>query len=186
MRLPGRQGQPWRLLKELGAKTGKFGVADRPCSHRYETGAECREACRVRSGTEKPALGKAQAQEGPILMLKLPAAIFVVEDEVLIRMMLIDMIEELGHRVVAEAGNVRDAQALAKTAIFDLAILDVNIAGHDISPVAEILDKRGLPFVFVTGYGQGGQPKEFSERPVLPKPVVIAQLREAINSILGR
>jgi len=64
-------------------------------------------------------------------MLTLPAAIFVVEDEALIRMMLIDMIEELGHRVIAEAGNVRDAQALARTAIFDLAILDVNIAGRD-------------------------------------------------------
>jgi CheY-like chemotaxis protein len=75
-------------------------------------------------------------------MLKLPAAIFVVEDEALIRMMLVEMIEELGHRVIAEAGNVRDAQALARTAIFDLAILDVNIAGYSISPVAEIIEKR--------------------------------------------
>jgi CheY-like chemotaxis protein len=119
-------------------------------------------------------------------MLKLPAAIFVVEDEALIRMMLVEMIEELGHRVIADAGNVRDAQALARTAIFDLAILDVNIAGYSISPVAEIIEKRGLPFVFVTGYGPGGQPKEFSERPVLPKPALIAQLGEAINAILGR
>jgi CheY-like chemotaxis protein len=119
-------------------------------------------------------------------MLRLPAAIFLVEDEALIRMMMVEMIEELGHRVIAEAGNVRDGQALARTAIFDLAILDVNVAGHNISSVAEIIEKRGLPFVFVTGYGPAGQPKEFSERLVLPKPVLTAQLGEAINSILGR
>ena len=65
--------------------------------------------------------------------------------------MLADMVEELGHPVVAEAGNIEVGQALAETAIFDLAILDINIAGR-ISPVAEIIHRRGLPFVFVSGY----------------------------------
>ena len=73
------------------------------------------------------------------------ASIFLVEDKALIRMMLVEMIEELGHRVVAEAGNIQDAQVLAETAIFDLAILDINIAGSSIVPVAEIIDRRGLP-----------------------------------------
>jgi CheY-like chemotaxis protein len=80
------------------------------------------------------------------------ASIFLVEDEALIRMMLGDMIEELGHRVVAETGNIQEALALAQTAIFDLALLDVNVAGHCTSLIAEIIDKRGLPFVSVTGY----------------------------------
>ena len=79
------------------------------------------------------------------------ASIFLVEDEGLIRLMLTDMIEELGHRVVAEVGNIEVGQALAGTAIFDLAILDINIAGRIISPVAEIVHRRGLPFVFVSG-----------------------------------
>ena len=114
------------------------------------------------------------------------ASIFLVEDDALIRMMLRDMIEELGHRVVAETGNIQEALALAQTAIFDLALLDVNVAGQSISPVAEIIGKRGLPFVFVTGYGRGGQPEAFSERPTLHKPLLMAQLGEAINSILGR
>ena len=61
------------------------------------------------------------------------ASIFLVEDEVLIRMMLADMVEELGHRVVAEAGNVQDARALAETIFFDIAILDINIAGSSIA-----------------------------------------------------
>jgi CheY-like chemotaxis protein len=81
------------------------------------------------------------------------ASILLVEDEALIRMMVAEMVEELGHRVVAEAGNIQDAQVLAETAIFDLAILDINITGSSIVPVAEIIDRRGLPFLFISGYG---------------------------------
>ena len=113
------------------------------------------------------------------------ASIFLVEDEGLIRLMLADMIEELGHRVVAEAGNIEVGQALAETAIFDLAILDINIAGRIISPVAEIVHRRGLPFVFVSGYGPEGRPKAFSGQPMLQKPVSTLRLRETINSILS-
>src|SRR5260370_33875960 len=97
------------------------------------------------------------------------ASIFLVEDEGLIRLMLADMVEELGHRVVAEAGNIEVGQALAETAIFDLAIFDINIAGPIIRPVAEIVHRRGLPFVFVTGSGPAGRPKWFSGRPMLHK-----------------
>ena len=93
-------------------------------------------------------------------------SIFLVEDEGLIRLMLADMVEELGHRVVAEAGNLEVGQALAETAIFDLAILDINIAGRIISPVAEIIAGRDLPFLFVSGYGPAGRPEQFSNRPV--------------------
>jgi CheY-like chemotaxis protein len=73
------------------------------------------------------------------------ASIFLVEDEILIRMMLAEMVEELGHRVVAEAGNIKDGQVLAGSAVFDLALLDINLAGRCISPVAEIIARRDLP-----------------------------------------
>src|SRR6266481_2492973 len=113
------------------------------------------------------------------------ASIFLVEDEALIRLMLADMIEELGHRVVAEAGNIQVGQALAQAVIFDLAVLDINIAGYSIRPVAEIIDRRGLPFFFVTGYGRAGRPEAFRTRPVLDKPILKSKLGEAINSILS-
>jgi CheY-like chemotaxis protein len=58
------------------------------------------------------------------------AAIFVVEDETLIRMMISEMVEELGHRVVAEAGSIREAQGMAETVEFDLALLDINVGGQ--------------------------------------------------------
>ena len=113
------------------------------------------------------------------------ASIFLVEDEVLIRMMLAEMVEELGHRVVAEAGNIQDAQVLAETSFFDIAILDINIAGSSIAPVATIIARRGLPFFFVSGYGLAGRPEAFIERPALQKPVSISILGETINAILA-
>jgi DNA-binding NtrC family response regulator len=113
------------------------------------------------------------------------ASIFLVEDEALILMMLAEMIGELGHRVVAEAGNIQDAQVLAETAIFDLAILDINIDGSSIVRVAEIIDSRGLPFLFISGYGSAARPDAFIERPALEKPVSISILGETINAILA-
>ena len=99
--------------------------------------------------------------------------------------MLVEMVEELGHRVVAEAGNIRDGVALAGMAVFDFAILDINIGGYSISPVAEILAERGLPFFFVSGYGAAGRPEAYRDRPILQKPLLIAKLGEVINSILS-
>ena len=77
--------------------------------------------------------------------------VFLVEDEALIRMMIADMVEELGHRVVAEAGNIQDAEPLAQSAQFDLAILDINLAGENIFPIAQILERRRMPFLFASG-----------------------------------
>ena len=113
------------------------------------------------------------------------AAIFLVEDEALIRMMTAEMIEELGHRVVAEAGDIQSAISLAETTIFHLAILDVNIAGYNISPVADIIERRGLPIVFASGYGSAALPVTYNGRPLLRKPFLLSELKETIDTILG-
>src|ERR1700712_2672807 len=96
--------------------------------------------------------------------------VFLVEDEVMIRMMVADMLEELGYSVAAEAGEINEAVRLANSADFDIAILDVNVNGKVISPVAEVLQARNCPFVFATGYGAQGLPEEFRDRPTLQKP----------------
>ncbi|WP_082908026.1 response regulator [Bradyrhizobium neotropicale] len=95
------------------------------------------------------------------------ASVILVEDEALIRLLLIDMIEELGHRVIAVAGDVSDGRALAQEEEYDLAILDINLHGFDVQPVAEAVVARGLPLLFVTGYGPAGVPATLRERPVL-------------------
>ncbi|MEO6780201.1 MAG: response regulator [Bradyrhizobium sp.] len=111
-------------------------------------------------------------------------SVFLVEDEAIIRMMIAGLIEELGHDVVAEAGNIADALKLAKTADFGLAILDINVGGVRIEPVAEIIHSRRLPFVFTSGYGAAGLPVKYRDRTVLQKPFVAKQLAEAIAEAL--
>src|SRR5450759_5752894 len=69
-------------------------------------------------------------------------SVFLVEDEVMIRMMVADMLEELGYSVAAEAGEINEAIRLAQCTEFDLAILDVNLNGKVISPVAELIKAR--------------------------------------------
>lgn len=114
------------------------------------------------------------------------ASIFLVEDEALVRMSLVSMVEELGHHVVAEASTIKEAGAIAMTGVFDLAILDINIDGLGIDPVAHVIERRGLPFLFVTGYGAEWLPSLFRRRPVLEKPVALDRLRHTIDTLLER
>src|SRR5277367_3629252 len=109
--------------------------------------------------------------------------IFVVEDELMIRTLLDDMLSDIGYTMTAEAGNIGEAMALASRAEFDIAILDVDLNGHPITPVAEILVRRGLPFVFASGYGQHGVPEAFRAYPTLQKPFQLEALADALQSV---
>jgi CheY-like chemotaxis protein len=111
-------------------------------------------------------------------------SVFLVEDEVMIRMMVADMLEELGYSVAAEAGEINDAIRLAQCTEFDLAILDVNVNGKVISPVAELIQARNRPFIFATGYGSSGLPEEYRDRPALQKPFQLETLGRMIETAL--
>lgn len=111
-------------------------------------------------------------------------SVFLVEDEVMIRMMVADMLEELGYRIAAEAGEINEATRLAGSAEFDVAILDVNVNGKVISPVAEVLAARNKPFIFATGYGAQGLPEEFRDRPALQKPFQMETLAQMLVTTL--
>jgi DNA-binding response OmpR family regulator len=113
-----------------------------------------------------------------------PLSIFLVEDEVLIRMMIIDMIDELGHHVVAEAGSVAEATPIAASEKFDLAILDINLRGESILPVARLIEARHMPFLFASGYTATGLPQPFHDRPILRKPFAVKKLDEAIRDLV--
>ncbi len=113
------------------------------------------------------------------------AAILLVEDETLIRMMLVEMLEQLGHRVVAEAASIEEAQTHAETTTFDLAILDINVRGRTIDPIAEIIHRRGVPFIFLTGYATSALPSAFTNKPYLQKPCSLEKLRHAIGAVPG-
>src|ERR1700746_20984 len=111
-------------------------------------------------------------------------SVFLVEDEVMIRMMVADMLNELGYTVAAEAGEIGEAIRLAQSPYFDFAILDVTVNGKVIAPVADLLKARGRPFIFATGYGSSGLPEEYRDRPSLQKPFQIEPLGKLIEATL--
>ena len=112
--------------------------------------------------------------------------ILVVEDELMIRMLLEDMLGELGHTIAVAAARIDEALEAAKSAEFDLAILDVNLNGEPISPVADALVARGVPFVFATGYGEHGLPAPYRDRPTLKKPFQLEGLEQMLLSVIKR
>jgi CheY-like chemotaxis protein len=113
------------------------------------------------------------------------ARVLVVEDEYLIRMLLEDMLADLGYDVAAAVGTIAEASDLASAGDFNVAILDVNLDGKEIFPVADILAKRGLPFVFVTGYGEGSLPDAYRGRPALQKPFQADRLKSTLAGLLA-
>jgi len=115
---------------------------------------------------------------------KTMARLFVVEDEYLIRMLVEDMLADLGYDVAAAVGTIDEAREFATNGDFSAAILDVNVDGEWIFPVADILAKRRLPFVFVTGYGERSLPEPYRDRPALQKPFQVEQLKNALAGIV--
>jgi DNA-binding response OmpR family regulator len=111
--------------------------------------------------------------------------ILVVEDEHLIRMLLEDMLADLGYAVAAAVGTFSEARELAANGDFSAAILDVNLDGQEIFPVADILKERGLPFIFVTGYGERTLSERYRDRPALQKPFQAEQLEAALAGLLA-
>ncbi len=112
--------------------------------------------------------------------------VLVVEDEPMIRLLLDDMLNDLGYSMAAEAGRLDEALVAANAGEFDLAILDVNLNGEPVTPVVEVLVKRGVPFVFVSGYARRGIPEEHSKIPLLQKPFQADGLARALAAVAAR
>lgn len=96
--------------------------------------------------------------------------ILVVEDEPLVAMLIEDLVAEGGGIVVGPASTLAAAAALIAEDRLDGALLDVNVCGREVYPLAEILARDGVPFVFVTGYGAHGHPVRYREHPTIQKP----------------
>ena len=109
--------------------------------------------------------------------------ILIVEDEMLLAMNIEDMLLDLGHEVAGIASRLEPALALAREGAFDVAMLDVNLAGERSFPVAELLAARGIPFLFATGYGRAGIEETYRDRPVLQKPFRADELLAAIEAL---
>lgn len=111
--------------------------------------------------------------------------VLVVEDELLIGMLLEDMLNDLGYEVVATVGRLEEALQMAREAAVDVAILDVNLNGQEVYPVADVLAGRNIPFVFASGYGDNGLPAPHQNRPTLPKPFQQELLQSRLAALLA-
>jgi len=114
--------------------------------------------------------------------------LLIVEDEYLIAVDLAQVLEELGFAVVGPAGTVETALDLVKNegVGLDGAVLDVNLRGHRVYPVAQVLVDLGVPFIFTTGYDAEVVPEVFSEMPRCEKPVDIQKLTHLLEEITVR
>jgi two-component sensor histidine kinase/CheY-like chemotaxis protein len=106
-------------------------------------------------------------------------SILLVEDEILVAMMMRDTLTELGFSVAGPFSRVSDAMVAAVHDEIDAGIIDINLGGEFVYPVADVLVARNIPFVFVTGYGVESIEARFGSVPVIKKPVQ----RQALESI---
>lgn len=107
--------------------------------------------------------------------------LIVVEDNLLIAMEVASLAERCGCAVVGTAGTVREALALAEAGQLDGAILNINMGGQQVWPVAELLQAQGVPFVFITGYERPQIPGPFRNTTILSKPLTFNALDSALK-----
>jgi CheY-like chemotaxis protein len=114
--------------------------------------------------------------------------VLVVEDEMMVSMLIEDMLTDLGCTVIGPAARLDEAMELAGKGGIDCAVLDVNLGGQPIFPLADYLRQQGAPFAFATGYGDAGLRDVDRGSPVLQKPFregdlarVLGELRTAVR-----
>jgi CheY-like chemotaxis protein len=112
-------------------------------------------------------------------------SILIVEDEPLIAMMLEDFLDSLGHKVAATCETVADALARVGQGGFDIAIIDVNLNGERVWPVADRLAAEGVPYILATGGHIEPPPPEHAAAPVLSKPFTLDAIEPALIEACG-
>lgn len=110
--------------------------------------------------------------------------VLVVEDELLVAMLIEDMLADIGCSILGPFNSVDKALNAALTEGFDLALLDVNIAGQMVYPVADVLTERQIPFLFLSGYGESAIPPDHPNWKVCCKPFRSRDLTEMLSATL--
>jgi CheY-like chemotaxis protein len=110
--------------------------------------------------------------------------ILVVEDSPVVGPFTADLLAELGCKVIGPAPNMAAARELIEAAEFDAALMDIHIRGERVFPLCDMLEIKGVPFVFTSGYADWQMPDKWRDRPRLQKPYKLHQIEEALKAIL--
>ncbi|MBL6082333.1 response regulator [Belnapia sp. T18] len=118
------------------------------------------------------------------------AKVLVVEDEPLTAMLMEDWLDDVGAQVLGPAGSVEEAMQIVDQALLNggmsAAILDINLGGEAVLPVADRLAAMGVPFIFATGYGADCPRGEHCTKHVLIKPFTAQALMVAVMRLSAR
>ncbi len=112
--------------------------------------------------------------------------VLVVEDEMMVSMLIEDMLSDMGCTVMGPASRLDEAIELANASDIDCAVLDVNLGGQPIFPLADLLRERGCPFAFATGYGDAGLRDVDRGTPVLQKPFREGDLARVLGELRAK
>jgi CheY-like chemotaxis protein len=110
--------------------------------------------------------------------------VLIVEDELMVALLIEDLLADLGCSTVGPCGSVGKALEAAQTGVFDLAVLDVNLGGEMVYPVAEALAERHIPFLFLSGYGEEAIPPGHAGWRVCAKPFKADHLAEMLSAVV--
>lgn len=110
--------------------------------------------------------------------------VLIVEDEYLVAALIEEILKSAGCIVSGPVPRLAEALDAANHEAYDAAVLDVNLAGERVYPVAEALSQRKIPFVFVTGYANATLPSEYAARPRVSKPFKVADLLDTLSSLV--
>jgi two-component sensor histidine kinase/CheY-like chemotaxis protein len=135
-----------------------------------------RDANPAMAGMAEPMSGAEQA---------IAKRILVVEDESLVGLDLVATLRAAGFEAIGPAARVEEALHIVNSQPIDGAVLDANLDGRPVDEIAAALERRKIPFVFVTGYSREYLPAAFRDRPVLSKPLVHSELMEIIPRLLS-
>lgn len=113
------------------------------------------------------------------------ARLLLVEDEMVVGMFMQELLEAIGYRSTEPIGRLSDALAAAERERFLGAVLDMNLNGEIVYPLAELLASQDVPFVFVTGYAPHSVDARFAEVPILQKPVLQDELARTLERVLA-
>lgn len=112
--------------------------------------------------------------------------VLLVEDQMIVAMQIEDILREAGCEVIGPIATPQSAITVAQSQPLDAAVLDINLDGEKIFPVAEELRRRGIPFILATGYSESTLPEQWREQPRLSKPFRREQLEQLLGSVVSR
>ena len=112
--------------------------------------------------------------------------VLIVEDEYFLADDMAQALEKLGAQVVGPVPTTGAALELLSDKPVDAAILDINLKGQMVFPVADTLREQGVPFVFATGYEENAVPEDYRDVPRWEKPFRPEDLAKALPQLIPR